>query len=328
MRLMCAGLVAVFALSNDSLAAETVALLSDYGPGSTTPALCHGALAAGLTDVRVLDLSHGVPVGDTETGAVMLRRIAALPVHTVVIGLVGDGAVPPPQLVAFQTSRGFYCIGPNDGLFGWVVKQQGVFRVVEIDPAMVMPGFQGDGTDTWKLLTAAAVRFCNNGRDLLTLGPGIADSDLITGDVSECSASRGTGDVKGVVLRDLADGRSDRDGGDGVASPNHRGAPYLSSGVLTNVSTGAVRLAGLRLDEDLELELGQGDHARTIELDHVARGADPRSTRDSSGAKGDRLAFAVFEDLVVFYPEPGSDLDDRLMAGETILVRRVRRSGP
>ncbi|MCA9756454.1 MAG: SAM-dependent chlorinase/fluorinase [Candidatus Eisenbacteria bacterium] len=288
-------------------AADTVVILSDFGTGSTTPALCHGALAAGLPDVRVIDLSHDVPAGDPATGAVMLRRIANLPVHTIVLGLAGTGTVPPPQLVAFQTSRGFYCIGPNDGLFGWVVKQQGVFRVVEIDPAMVMPGFQGDGTDTWNLLVAAVVRFCKNDRDLLSIGRGFADSDLVTGGVSECSASRAEGDVKGIVLREVAKER---------VRPEGHGLGYA---VLTNLSTGALRLAGLRLDEPLELEVSRGDERRVIELRYDGRSVD--ASDDSASADG-RMRVAVLEDLLVLRPLP--DFRDLLTPGASIVLRRAQ----
>ncbi len=59
------------------MAPLVLTFLSDYGLDDDFVGVCHGVIASTAPDVRVIDVSHGVPRHDIRTGALVLRR--ALP---------------------------------------------------------------------------------------------------------------------------------------------------------------------------------------------------------------------------------------------------------
>src|SRR3954447_6340507 len=57
--------------------APVITFLSDYGLDDDFVGVCHGVIAAIAPDVRVIDVTHGIPRHDVRSGALVLRR--ALP---------------------------------------------------------------------------------------------------------------------------------------------------------------------------------------------------------------------------------------------------------
>jgi S-adenosyl-L-methionine hydrolase (adenosine-forming) len=70
--------------------------LTDYGLEDAFVAVCHGVASQIASDVRIIDITHQVPLGDIRRGAVVLSRAVpamppAAPVAVVDPG-VGTGA--------------------------------------------------------------------------------------------------------------------------------------------------------------------------------------------------------------------------------------------
>lgn len=97
-----------------------ITCLSDYGHRDEWVGTCHGVIARLAPEIRVIDLTHGVPRHDVRRGAILLRD--ALPyvppgVHLAVVdpqvGATGPGA---RRAVALRASDGRLLVGPDNGL--------------------------------------------------------------------------------------------------------------------------------------------------------------------------------------------------------------------
>ncbi len=94
-----------------------ITFLSDYGTGDDFVGVCHGVMAGIAPEVRVIDITHGVPRHDVRTGALVLRRV--LPYMPAGVHL----AVVDPEVGASRRAVALRCVdedrvlvGPDNGL--------------------------------------------------------------------------------------------------------------------------------------------------------------------------------------------------------------------
>lgn len=99
------------------MSAPIVTFLSDYGYKDEFVGVCHGVIAARCPQARIIDVTHGIALGDIRGGAIALR--AALPhmpagVHLAVVdpGVGGDRRAVALQ--AQEDSR--LLVGPDNGV--------------------------------------------------------------------------------------------------------------------------------------------------------------------------------------------------------------------
>jgi len=118
------------------MATSILTFLSDYGLEDDFVGVCHGVVATVAPDVRVIDVSHGVPRHDVRTGAIVLRR--ALPYFPAGVHL----AVVDPEVGTQRRAIALRCaddgrilVGPDNGLlslaaprFGGIVEAIDVTR--------------------------------------------------------------------------------------------------------------------------------------------------------------------------------------------------------
>jgi S-adenosylmethionine hydrolase len=91
--------------------------LSDYGLDDEFVGVCHGVVARVAPELRVLDVTHGIPRHDVRSGALILRR--ALPyfppgVHLAVVDPEVGGERRPLALRTAEDGR--VLVGPDNGL--------------------------------------------------------------------------------------------------------------------------------------------------------------------------------------------------------------------
>ena len=102
-----------------------VTLLSDYGREDEFAGVCHGVIARVAPDVRVIDITHGVPRHGIREGALALRN--ALPYTPVGVHV----AVVDPQVgterraVAVRCADERVLVGPDNGLLSLALDQAG-----------------------------------------------------------------------------------------------------------------------------------------------------------------------------------------------------------
>ena len=93
-----------------------VSLVTDYGTEDDFAGICHGVIASIAPDVRIIDVTHGVPRFDVRRGAIVLHD--ALPYLPVGVHM----AVVDPQVgterrgIAVQCHDGNVLVGPDNGL--------------------------------------------------------------------------------------------------------------------------------------------------------------------------------------------------------------------
>ena len=113
-----------------------VVFVSDLGLRDEFVGVCHLVVARIAPDVRVVDLSHGVPPHDIMAGAMMLAN--GMPYAgpgAVALGIVDPGVGRGRRSIAVATMSGPMLVGPDNGLLSLAWKALGGVRAaVEIDP--------------------------------------------------------------------------------------------------------------------------------------------------------------------------------------------------
>lgn len=113
---------------------KTITLLSDFGTADGYVAAMKGVILSACPDARIIDATHEIPPHDVRAGAWALRHYALLyPPETIHVAVVdpGVGTVRAPLLVRVG---GHWLIGPDNGLFSWVLQQAGRSRSFRIRP--------------------------------------------------------------------------------------------------------------------------------------------------------------------------------------------------
>ena len=147
---------------------------TDYGLSDAFVAICHGVALRAAPGVRIIDVTHLVPLADVRRGAsVLADAVPYLPADTVHVAVVDPGVGTSRRAVAVVTPQG-YLIGPDNGLLlpaadalGGVT---GAVELVEATPARTFHGRD--------LFMPAAAVLVNEGA-LEELGPAIDPRTLV-----------------------------------------------------------------------------------------------------------------------------------------------------
>jgi S-adenosylmethionine hydrolase len=171
-----------------------VTLTTDYGSGSGYPAQVKGVLLSAVPDLRLVDLSHGVPPFDLLAGALLLEAcVPWYPVEAIHLAVVDPGVGTARRALCVVDPSGRRLVGPDNGLFTPFL-QPGARVFALSDPAVVpqpaCPTFHG------RDLFAPVVAALAGGLDPARLGPAVQDPVRLDWPVAERSA----GQVRGVTL--------------------------------------------------------------------------------------------------------------------------------
>jgi S-adenosylmethionine hydrolase len=154
-----------------------ISFLSDFGHADEFVGVVHGVIARIAPEVRVIDVTHGVPRGDVRAGALaLLRAVQYLP-EGVVLGVVDPGVGGDRRPVALETGWGHF-LGPDNGLLAPAVAVVGgAQRAVELDaPAYRLPS-QGATFEGRDVFAPAAAVLASGEADIGDLG---TDVDVTT----------------------------------------------------------------------------------------------------------------------------------------------------
>jgi S-adenosylmethionine hydrolase len=111
-------------------AVAPITFLSDYGNADEFVGVCHGVIARRCPSARVIDITHGIPRHDVQTGALVLRgALVYMPagVHLAVVD-PGVGAAGPRarRAVALRTAaEDRVLVGPDNGLLSLAAERLG-----------------------------------------------------------------------------------------------------------------------------------------------------------------------------------------------------------
>ena len=94
-----------------------ICFFSDYGYADDFAGVCRAVIARLAPDVRVIDVTHGLPERDVLAGAVVLRNtLPYMPDRAVILAVVDPGVGGPRRPVAFRSHGDHFFVGPDNGL--------------------------------------------------------------------------------------------------------------------------------------------------------------------------------------------------------------------
>ncbi len=136
-------------LSGDGHARRLLTFLTDFGLAWGPVGTCHAVAASIAPEVRVVDLSHGIPPFDLRAGAWVLASALPFTPVAVHVAVVDPGVGTSRLPLAVHVARGDLLIGPDNGLLIPAAERLGGIREVrEITNSALMrqpvsPTFHG-----------------------------------------------------------------------------------------------------------------------------------------------------------------------------------------
>jgi hypothetical protein len=109
-----------------------VTFLTDFGTADYFAAACKGALLTVCPSARAFDFTHDIPPQDVDAAAfTLLAGYSAWPSGTIHVAVVdpGVGSARRPLLIE---AGGYYFIGPDNGLFSYILDRHADARVRHI----------------------------------------------------------------------------------------------------------------------------------------------------------------------------------------------------
>ena len=114
-------------------ASAVLLFLTDFGVKDGAVAMCKGVMLGIEPALRIVDISHQVPVYDIETAAEVLEQtLPFYPAGTVTVAVVDPGVGSERKPIAILTKKGHLLVGPDNGIFSLVIESEGLERAVEL----------------------------------------------------------------------------------------------------------------------------------------------------------------------------------------------------
>ena len=109
-----------------------VALLTDFGTQDGFVGAMKGVILSIAPDTPIVDISHEVEPFNILEGALILRaHYSYFPEKTVFVCVVDPGVGSERKALIVETPKYFF-VGPDNGLFDLVLREEGSFKVYEI----------------------------------------------------------------------------------------------------------------------------------------------------------------------------------------------------
>jgi S-adenosyl-L-methionine hydrolase (adenosine-forming) len=100
-----------------TVSSPLVTLTTDYGSGSGYPAQLKGVLLSAIPDLRIVDISHGVPAYDLMAGALLLEAcLPAFPLDAIHLAVVDPGVGTDRRAICVVDPDGRRLVAPDNGL--------------------------------------------------------------------------------------------------------------------------------------------------------------------------------------------------------------------
>jgi hypothetical protein len=141
-----------------------ITLLTDYGISDAYVAEVKGVLLSQCPTATLVDVTHSIAPGDVASASYILSRMwTRFPAGTVHFAVVDPGVGTPRGAIAIKTKDQFF-VGPDNGLFGNILRGNEVEAVQLTTPEDASPTFHGRDL----FAPAAAALAC--GKPLASLG--------------------------------------------------------------------------------------------------------------------------------------------------------------
>jgi len=110
-----------------------IAFLSDWGLKSYYVGVCKAVIYSINPEAKVIDLTHEVePFCVREAMHILYRAYRDFPPRTVFLAVVDYGVGTERKAIAFSTKSGYLFVGPDNGLFTLIAKEDIICEVREL----------------------------------------------------------------------------------------------------------------------------------------------------------------------------------------------------
>jgi S-adenosylmethionine hydrolase len=93
-----------------------ISFMTDFGVGSSAPAVCRGVMLDIAPEARLVDVTHAIRHFALRDGAFLLARSVPYFPMGVHVAVVDPGVGTARRPIALQVGRGDYLVGPDNGL--------------------------------------------------------------------------------------------------------------------------------------------------------------------------------------------------------------------
>lgn len=158
---------------------QPISFLTDFGLADEFVGVVHGVIARIEPDLRVIDVTHGVPRGNVRAGALALvRGVQYLP-EGVALVVIDPGVGTARRPIAAETPWGYF-VGPDNGVLAPAVAMVGgASSVVALeDERFRLPSMGGATFDGRDVFAPAAAVLAAGQASLSDLGPTLANDSL------------------------------------------------------------------------------------------------------------------------------------------------------
>lgn len=170
------------------LDALAICFLSDFGLQDDFVGTCHGVIARIAPDVRVIDVTHGIPATAVLQGALVLASTLPYMPAGVHLAVVDPGVGGSRRPLALSDRDGRLFVGPDNGLLLPAAERAGIADVCEIaNPAYALETISR--TFHGRDLFAPAAAHLANGVPLDELGPPLDAEALVRLDLPQATFS-------------------------------------------------------------------------------------------------------------------------------------------
>ena len=176
---------------------KRVLFLTDYGYTDAFAGICRAIVTEAAPGVEVVDLTHGIPLGDVRRGAFVLESAVDHTGPALFLAVVDPGVGGDRRAVALRAGEKIF-VGPDNGLLLEAAERAGgVAEAVEISSGPFVSATRSHtfhGRDVFAPVAAALAR----GEALEAAGEPLEPSDLVRLDLP--SSSIGESEVETHVL--------------------------------------------------------------------------------------------------------------------------------
>ena len=151
-----------------------IVLLTDFGTRDAYVGIVKAVLARLAPESRHIDLTHAIPPGDVRAAAFTLWQAHEyLPPGSIILAVVDPGVGTPRRAIGLRLPNAFG-VGPDNGLFSWILGPTAPVEAVQLDPARLAPAALSATFHGRDLFAPAAARLAN-ACELADLGAPLAD---------------------------------------------------------------------------------------------------------------------------------------------------------
>jgi hypothetical protein len=174
-----------------------IALFTDFGYRDAYVAQMKGVILSINPQAQLLDLTHQVTPFHIQEAAYLLEQATRyLPAGTATVAVVDPGVGTSRRPILVLTEAAKYYVGPDNGLFSWVIEREGLVQCIVLQAAAYFRCPEASSTFHGRDIFAPVAAYLTLGIAPEHFGP--STTDLVRLPCPQAEIQNGT--VRGMIL--------------------------------------------------------------------------------------------------------------------------------